>query len=719
MNHFQYSSKLILITGFAFVIVIMTVITITWAIHVSESKQNIDGIFEQQKQARLLITMRDSARQRAIYLHRMAMMKDEFDRDAEYLKFKAAAGEFIQAKNGLLGLGSEASRELHIWNKARPFIKGGQSSQLTTAELILQDKIDEANLLLLEEVIPIQNKVNEILSELFDVQKEIALKEYQNASDRNERIYWIAILSGGTAVLLTIFIAVIVIRRAVLAEASLDEARVAAQTATEMKSQFLANMSHEIRTPLTAVIGYADNLLGGDLSMEDNMESVSSILRNGKHLLHIINDILDISKIEAGELSIEKIPVDVPLLIQDIDSLIGDRIREKGLKFHLVVRNKIPVQIYTDPTRLKQIILNLLGNAIKFTNTGSIKIEIEYLKQDRKIRFNVVDSGVGMTEDEQSRLFKPFTQADASTTRKFGGTGLGLYISRQLANMLGGDLECNSIKGIGSTFTATVNVGFINENLMLEGINVQSPAQRDRDTVAIPVLSGKVLLAEDNSDNQRLISMYVCNTQADVFVVGNGQQAVEQAISGQYDLILLDMQMPVMGGAEAVKWLRSVGNQTPIVILTASAMKEEKERCLELGANDFLSKPIDKQIFYQVMEKYLGNESGDRKFNQENEEEMHELICEFVNSLPDYVNLLDDALDRQNWSELKSIVHQIKGLGGGFGFQELTDISHKIEVQFKEGNTAIVQSDIADLIDRIEQIIENNSGRFETRKSGT
>ena len=718
MQKYQYSSKLILISGFAIVILIMSVLTVTWAIHVSESKENMKVIFGEQKQSRLLVTMRDAARQRAIFLHRMAMMKDVFDRDDEYMKFNKAATAFVVAREELLSMEKEASQEVLIWKKARPDIVNGQSAQMETAELILQDHSVAANELLLEKVIPIQNKVNDTLSAMFGVQKDTALDAYETAIKRNEKIYWIAILSGSTAILLTIIIATIVVRRTAHAENSLDEARVAAQTATEMKSQFLANMSHEIRTPLTAVIGYADSILYDSVSEQERTHSMTRILNNGKHLLHIINDILDISKIEAGQLSIEKLSVSHAQLANDIDTLIGRSIRDKGLDFKINFDFPIPERLETDPTRLKQILLNLIGNAKKFTEQGSIELHARYKSETKQMCYEVIDTGVGMSGSEQSSLFKPFTQADTSTTRKFGGTGLGLYISRQLAHMLGGDLICQSEKGKGSRFIATVAAG--NDVTLVESIDLELITHNLRDRDSVPALSGNVLLAEDNPDNQRLISMYVKNTGASVVVVNNGKEAVEKAIASNFDLIMMDMQMPLMGGAEAVKWLRQVGNQTPIAMLTANAMKEEKDRCVKLGANEFLTKPIDKQVFYVVLEKYLAKatrQSDQSDFDYD--VELAKLTAEFVESLPAYAENLQKAAENQDWEQTGSLVHQLKGAGGGFGFHKLSTLAENIESNLKTNSLNEVVTGLGEIFEYIDQVVANHAPLTNERKLGT
>jgi len=688
----------------------MSVLTFTWVIHVSESKHNIRSIFVEQKQSRLLMTMRDAARQRTIYLHRMAMMEDEFDRDEEYMRFKQAAADFIKARDELLSLEKDATEEILIWNRASPNIRKGQAVQQEVLELIMADKTSEANQLLLDKVIPIQDNINSILSAMFAVQEKIAEAEYYSVYTRNHKIHWIASLAGSGAVILTIIIAFVVTRRAMYAEASLLEARTVAQMATELKSQFLANMSHEIRTPLTAVIGYADTLLEHDLEEEEREHSVIRILHNGKHLLRIINDILDISKIEAGQLSIEKIVVSPVALMRDIDSLIGESIREKGLVFNINYHFPLPSEIVTDPTRLKQILLNLIGNAKKFTTQGSVDVDIAFLSSRNQLRYVISDSGLGMCEQQQSRLFKPFSQADASTTRKYGGTGLGLYISRQLAKMLGGDLICESQEGKGSRFivsiaTGSLSSGELNEIPLMEVR--ETLMESNKSVFVIPSLRGTVLLAEDLADNQRLISRYIKSTGASVVVVDNGQLAVEQALANEFDLILMDMQMPVMGGGEAVQWLRRVGNMSPIAMLTANAMKEEKDHCMKLGVNDFLTKPIDKRSFFIVLAKYLKcNDQSATQAPVGFDEELAELVAQFIASLPDSLEELGRALDADDWDQVKAVVHRLKGLGGGFGFPKITDQCADVEVHIRGGDRAAAAAQLGELFSYIDQILK-------------
>ena len=379
-----------------------------------------------------------------------------------------------------------------------------------------------------------------------------------------------------------------------------------ADAANQAKSEFLANMSHENRTPLTAILGYSDMLRDEGQTREEIEHEIESIIRAGTHLQRIINDILDLSKIEAGQLVIEQIEIQPARLIHDVESIFGARAREKGLNFEISYQLPVPRNIISDPTRLKQILFNLCGNALKFTEKGGVVVSVAYLAETRQLKFQVIDTGIGMTEEELTRLFKPFSQADSSTTRKYGGTGLGLCIARQLAQNLGGDVSVSSEKGKGSTFEFTISVGDIEQlNMATSLTEMQVEAIEETSRIVPNSVSGRVLVVEDSPNNQDLIAKYLIKAGATVEVVDNGLMAVQKALARDYDLILMDVQMPVMDGLTATKKLRSEGYGKPIVNITANAMKEDRDRCLAAGSDDYLTKPVDVRHFHKVLQTFL------------------------------------------------------------------------------------------------------------------
>ncbi len=386
----------------------------------------------------------------------------------------------------------------------------------------------------------------------------------------------------------------------------LRKSKEVAEAANLAKSEFLANMSHEIRTPLTAIIGYSEMLREANRAGDNIEHEIESIIRAGGHLQRIINDILDLSKIEAGELVIEDIEVSTAHVMHDVESIFGARAREKGLAFDVHYEFPLPRNVVTDPTRLKQILFNLLSNALKFTERGGVSMTVGYENEAKLLRFEVADTGIGMTEQEISRLFKPFSQADSSTTRKYGGTGLGLCIARQLAQKLGGNVTVSSLKGVGSKFEVRVAVGDADLSDMVtrvEDMRVDSSSTAIEATANC--VRGRVLVVEDSPDNQDLIAKHLIRAGATVEVVDNGKMAVEKALARPYDLILMDVQMPVMDGLTATRILRGAGYTQPIVHITANALKEDRNRCLAAGSNDYLTKPLDLRNFYRVLVENL------------------------------------------------------------------------------------------------------------------
>ena len=389
------------------------------------------------------------------------------------------------------------------------------------------------------------------------------------------------------------------------ASLALVTARNDADAASRSKTEFLANMSHEIRTPMTAIIGFVDLLADhgdGQENAPSRDEAVETIRRNARHLLSLINDVLDLSKIEAGHMRMDRQRVRTLDLVQDALRLMDDRARQKGIALRLVMDGDVPESISTDPTRLRQVLINLLGNAVKFTDQGAVTLTLRRLddRQD-KLAFEVADTGIGMTPEQLSRLYQPFVQADSSTTRRYGGTGLGLAITRRCIDIMGGAISARSAPGSGTTFEFTIDTGDLTgipaARLRSNETKEGSSVLRLPSAVRQPLSGIRVLLAEDGIDNQRLIRFHLERAGANVEIVDNGAKAVERVQDSsrmnRHDVILMDMQMPVMDGYEAVRRLTTAGERTPIIALTAHAMAGDREKCLESGCHDYLCKPVD------------------------------------------------------------------------------------------------------------------------------
>lgn len=882
------SSKKLIIAGFAVTLVLFSALMVIWLQSITRNNESIEKITEQLIETQHVFAMRDAAYQRAIILYRMATIDDPFDRNDEYIAFKSLANSFISARDKFHSAEEGGNEHSQIWDRAKPMINLNAQLQNETAELILEDRIDEAHMQLTEQVKPVQDVVMDELTKLFEVERVNAVRQLDNTRKENQFAQFSILLISGAVLVLVCLIAWLIARRTnasekqmrlqserirdfyalsgnadlsfdeqietalklgcklfdmeigkvckidqdeksntflytvspkdfnvfpgtkvslektfcsivfdahgpialndvshsrynnypcyefshlesyiaapihingkkygtvnfssrrsqpksfteadvdliklignwvsvtlerEFVEKELKQAKDSAEVANRAKSGFLANMSHEIRTPLTAILGFSETLRDDEQSKEDFDQSVDSIIKAGNHLHQIINDVLDLSKIEAEQLEIENVESSLFQIMSDVGDLVGSRARNKGLTFDIFYEFPVPETFYTDAVRLKQILINVCDNARKFTESGGLTVEVSYREKTSQLSFTVTDTGIGMTREEMSHIFKAFTQADASTIRQYGGTGLGLCISRQLAQKLGGDITCQSEKGKGSQFVVTVSAkvkegtDFVTSENSSDLIYRESTNRKARSP---KTLSGKVLLAEDSIENQQLISMYVRKTGADITVAENGKIAVNHAMSEEFDLILMDMQMPVMGGLEATQWLRQINCETPIVALTANALKQDRERCMAAGANDYLTKPVDLSRFYKVLEKYLSDTGASRKNNiylsseLADDPEFQLLVRQFVGGLPGTLRSIREAVDTKDWETVESLSHKLKGVGGNYGYPKLSVISQQINMAVKNGEYESISEFTDQLASEIDRAVMENQKR--------
>jgi signal transduction histidine kinase/CheY-like chemotaxis protein len=381
----------------------------------------------------------------------------------------------------------------------------------------------------------------------------------------------------------------------------LVEARKEADRANKTKSQFLANMSHEIRTPLGIILGFSEFALDDSSSAEERRKYFEAIQKNGRILLELVNDILDLAKVEAGHISIENIDSSLLDILKDVTANFQAIASKKNVEIILKVPDQFADRVKTDPTRIRQIFTNVLGNAVKFTDQGSIVCEVSCSKQSddkNKYSIKVIDTGLGIAPEQLEKIFQPFSQADSSMTRKFGGTGLGLVLSKKLAQVLGGDLTLiETTLGKGSTFEISFQAEKTN------AINLShSFSTKTNSSQAVAGLN--VLLAEDSADNQFIVSRILNQAGVHVELANNGEEAVDKALKGRYDVVLMDIQMPQVDGREATTRLRKKGYRSPIIALTANALKGDREKALLSGFDDYITKPIQKNELFDSLARY-------------------------------------------------------------------------------------------------------------------
>lgn len=466
------------------------------------------------------------------------------------------------------------------------------------------------------------------------------------------------------------------------------------QEANAIKNQFLANMSHELRTPLTAVIGQAEAIIAGDVEPEFVHKEVEIIYSNSTHLLTLLNDLLDLSRIEANKLELELKQHDIHKLIDKVSSFFNEQAQKKGLEFVIDNQLSTPFVMMVDELRLKQILINLCSNAIKFTYQGKVSIEIS--ADNHCVKFKVIDTGIGLDEQQLAQIFNRFTQGDSSISRRFGGSGLGLCLSQQLALMMGGNIKVTSELGLGSEFEFILPVS---EQSCYVQQDLPAVTQRLEPNLS---LNGLVLLADDHDDNRRLTERLLRVLGLNVVTAANGYQAIKQYNLRKPDLVLLDIQMPEMDGIEAFKALRQQGARVPIIALTANAMNHEIEHYMRLGFDDYVSKPIVRNYFVQVLARNLKQPVSSIQTQDLSAVDTSDISSDFKASFSSERENFAELLSTFDYTELAKAAHRFSGAAAMFQFTQLAVLAADIEKAIKQQQQLKAKELTEQLISRLD-----------------
>ncbi|MEM7785097.1 MAG: ATP-binding protein, partial [Planctomycetota bacterium] len=497
-------------------------------------------------------------------------------------------------------------------------------------------------------------------------------------------------------------------------------AKEVAETANRSKSEFLANMSHEIRTPMNAILGFTDILRRGYGSEDcDPIEHLNTIHSSGQHLLELINDILDLSKVESGKLEVEKIDCQPHVIAKEVMRVLNSKVIEKGIGMEFEVDGQIPEIIQSDPARLRQIITNLFGNAIKFTSEGNVMVRMRMDRENNVFLIDVKDTGIGMSEEQMGKIFSPFSQADSSVTRKFGGTGLGLTISRKFAEALGGGITVSSEEGVGSTFTVKLDPGNLTDVKFISPQNLDSiEVSQTKTMTSWNFQQQKILVVDDGKENRDLVKLVLKEANLAVTCAENGKIGSDMALEQPFDLILMDMQMPVMDGYQATRRLREEGLEVPIYALTANAMAGFEKKCLDSGCTGFLTKPINIDLLLGTLGEVLDGEKSVKtmptseelgrnpilstQFTSGTSEPMDEnIISRFVDGLPQEMSSILSDLEVEDLHSITNRLYWIGEASSLLGFDNLQSHAQKMRSLATQGDVGQIEQNLQTLSDLI------------------
>ncbi|MEK7989459.1 MAG: ATP-binding protein [Thiotrichaceae bacterium] len=591
------TNKYIITIGFSVVLLLLFVITLTGLARMQVLKNHVNEIVQENNvKTELAYTMLNSARERVVALQIMYLTDDPFVREDSYMQFNNLASDFMQARSELLRMPLSNSENALI-NYTFPLTREASIKQQEFAELLIDDQKTDIQILMNQYIIPVQQAVRESLFKLVKLQKTASNNAFTETTQIHREGYILMLVAGISGILLGLGVAFMIFWHITRTEELLLDAKNAAETANNAKSDFLANISHELRTPLNAVVNMSHLLMDTKLSVEQK-ELVTTVSQSGDEFLRLIDSILDFSKIEAGKLVLQPKVFKLKALIDDMMEATRNKVKSKHLNLTLLYDGKAPERLIGDMERLHQILAHLLDNAVKFTEQGEVVLsltaraisnkseDMNRTQQQTELYITIKDTGIGISPERRERLFQPFTQVDTSSTRHHGGTGIGLALCKQLCQLMGGTLWVESEIHYGTTFHLTVILDTITDKHKTNLIHAVPIA---------PITNLRILLVEDNQTNQKVGQLILRKLGYEIDIVSNGLEGVDAVNQHLYDIVLMDIQMPELDGLEATRKILDswpIGQRPYIIAMTAHALQGDRERCLAAGMDDYVAKPI-------------------------------------------------------------------------------------------------------------------------------